>query len=210
MNHFETHLYTYAIALSQGNKITPENLQGMREKAIWNGHSEDNCRFVEVHNQAYIKDGTLSWEKVSDQAPNHNRVHMICKKCGSQDVRKDAYAEWCPDNGDWVLHSTYDHCICEWCENESDLQEINEATQLEIQVFGMVKDGTEDRQATAGETPDSYAVLVATTPLESGYIVTFAEHDGLAYIPARRVLSTLTLAYPFAPVTMHNCHKGAV
>ena len=32
--HWETHLYTYAVALSQGAAILPVNLAGMRAKAI--------------------------------------------------------------------------------------------------------------------------------------------------------------------------------
>lgn len=33
-NHWDTHLYTYAVALTQGDKIRPENLEGMRGKAV--------------------------------------------------------------------------------------------------------------------------------------------------------------------------------
>lgn len=32
--HWETHLYTYAVALTQGTAIRPENLEGMKKKAV--------------------------------------------------------------------------------------------------------------------------------------------------------------------------------
>ena len=59
MNHWETHLYTFAVALTQGEKIKPENLQGVRDKAIRHGHTEAECVFVEQNAQLYIAKGIL-------------------------------------------------------------------------------------------------------------------------------------------------------
>lgn len=55
--HWETHLYTYAVALQQGDKIRPENLAGMRSKALAHGHTEGECQSVAVDPVHYIRTG---------------------------------------------------------------------------------------------------------------------------------------------------------
>lgn len=55
--HWETHLYTFAVALTQGAAIKPENLKGMRAKAIRKGHTEGECQIVEADPLAYVRDG---------------------------------------------------------------------------------------------------------------------------------------------------------
>ena len=57
MNHWETHLYTYAVMLTQGDKIRPENLAGVRKKALRFGHTERECCAVERNAQRYISTG---------------------------------------------------------------------------------------------------------------------------------------------------------
>lgn len=57
MKHWESHLYTYAVALTQGAAITPENLTGMKNRAKSNGHTEEECRAVEAEPQKFIQDG---------------------------------------------------------------------------------------------------------------------------------------------------------
>lgn len=59
-NYWETHLYTYAVVLTQGDNIKPENLAGMRRKAINNGHTEAECIFVQENTKLYITNGTLN------------------------------------------------------------------------------------------------------------------------------------------------------
>ena len=58
MNHWETHLYTYAVMLAQGDKIKPRNLAGVRAKAMRHGHTEAECMAVETDPQNYIKTGS--------------------------------------------------------------------------------------------------------------------------------------------------------
>jgi phage terminase large subunit GpA-like protein len=41
-----------------------------------------------------------------------------CPHCGSPDLLRDAWASWCPNEQDWVLHSTYDTYYCEHCACE--------------------------------------------------------------------------------------------
>lgn len=57
--HWETHLYTYAVALTHGAKIAPENLAGMRAKAVAHGHTEGECQLVEKNTELYIRTGQL-------------------------------------------------------------------------------------------------------------------------------------------------------
>lgn len=45
-------------------------------------------------------------------------IEMYCPKCGSTEIRKDAFAEWDPEKQDWVLHSVYDQTICDNCGEE--------------------------------------------------------------------------------------------
>lgn len=59
MKHYETHLYTYAIALTQGSAIRPDNLAGMRAKAIAKGHTEGECLCVERNPSHYIRTGAF-------------------------------------------------------------------------------------------------------------------------------------------------------
>lgn len=134
-----------------------------------------------------------------------NRTHMICSTCGSTDVRTDAFGAWDADAGEWVLHSFYDDKSCENCETGITLLEINEATQLEIQAFGMVPDGDGSRLATDHETPEYFSVLLSTTPLENGNILTLEEHDDLSSEEAASVLAALVVEYPAAPVSTNNC-----
>lgn len=46
---------------------------------------------------------------------------MTCNHCGGTDILKDAYAEW--DGEKWVLHSVYDHTICDTCGGETSVTE---------------------------------------------------------------------------------------
>lgn len=65
--------------------------------------------------------------------PKAKRVYMRCESCGSEDVRKDAFAEWKAAAGAWVLAETYDACHCNACEGEAKLEEIDAATHADLQ-----------------------------------------------------------------------------
>ena len=265
MNHWETHLYGFAVALTQGEKIKPENLQGMRDKAIRHGHTELECLFVEQNTQLYIAKGISNHEDdrenvavtaqffyncpsnesiegqkdmvhhdllrlldadsttgvacscvsvqslSSDKAQYQRaRTHMICATCGSTDVRADAYAEWDTDAGQWVLHSTYDEKHCENCEISTSLLEVDEATQIEIQAFGMVNVEDGSRLAEDNETPDFFDVMVTTTPFDSGVIFTLEEHENMTAKEAAKTLAGTVAAYPRASISSVNCDLGAV
>lgn len=49
-----------------------------------------------------------------------SKIHIICGRCGGENISKDAVAEWCPDSQAWVLKSTQDFESCDDCEAEGD------------------------------------------------------------------------------------------
>ena len=48
------------------------------------------------------------------------REQPTCNKCGSTNLRKDAFAEWDNKTRDWVLHSVYDFTVCDDCGEEDN------------------------------------------------------------------------------------------
>ncbi len=46
------------------------------------------------------------------------RLTKVCEKCGSEEVRLDAWASWDEIEQQWALHATYDAAWCESCEGE--------------------------------------------------------------------------------------------
>lgn len=41
------------------------------------------------------------------------KVKMVCERCGSEEVLRDAWAEWDVDEQEWVLQNVFDHAVCE-------------------------------------------------------------------------------------------------
>lgn len=52
------------------------------------------------------------------------KIKIVCGTCGSDNVRRDAWAEWCCDTQDWVLGTVFDQGHCEACEGEASLDEV--------------------------------------------------------------------------------------
>lgn len=46
----------------------------------------------------------------------------FCIACGSENVLKDAYAEWDNEKQKWVLFHTYDDSYCQDCDSEDILE----------------------------------------------------------------------------------------
>lgn len=61
-------------------------------------------------------------------------IKITCSTCGSDDVRRDAWAEWDIDLQKWVLGTVFDAGHCESCEGESRLVE----EELEESLFTLV------------------------------------------------------------------------
>lgn len=51
-----------------------------------------------------------------------NKVKKVCNYCGSDDVRKDAWAKWDEDKQEWVLADIYDHEYCMTCDDETGIE----------------------------------------------------------------------------------------
>lgn len=53
------------------------------------------------------------------------RTKMICQRCGSEDVRHDAWAEWDFDHQEWTLAETFDYAHCNNCDGECTIDAVD-------------------------------------------------------------------------------------
>lgn len=134
-----------------------------------------------------------------------SRTHVICATCGSENVRADAYASWDADTGEWILHSIYDEKICEVCETSTSLLEVDEATGLEVQAFGMIYCDDGARLVQGREQPEFYDLIVKTLAVAGGEILTLHEFDDMNRPEVEKCLADMAMLYPSAPV---NCFFG--
>jgi hypothetical protein len=54
----------------------------------------------------------------------HSMLQIVCGCCGSNQTRRDAWAEWDVAKQDWVLGNVFDDGACENCEDTSSLEEV--------------------------------------------------------------------------------------
>ena len=52
------------------------------------------------------------------------KIKIICSHCGSDDVRRDAYAAWDVGSQEWELAAVFDQGYCEDCGGEATLDEV--------------------------------------------------------------------------------------
>lgn len=52
------------------------------------------------------------------------KLRIVCEKCGSTRVTRDAWAEWDEAGQDWVLGAVYDYAFCHRCEAETHIEEL--------------------------------------------------------------------------------------
>jgi hypothetical protein len=52
------------------------------------------------------------------------RIAIVCGTCGSDDVSRDAWANWDTREQQWVLGSVFDYAHCHKCDCESRLIEV--------------------------------------------------------------------------------------
>jgi hypothetical protein len=50
-------------------------------------------------------------------------IKLVCEKCGSEDVSRDASARWCETTQKWELSAVYDQAFCDAC-GECSLKEV--------------------------------------------------------------------------------------
>lgn len=129
-------------------------------------------------------------------------THIICSACGSSDVYADATARWNANKSEWVLGAVLDDRYCDQCGAEANLIEVDEAEGLEIQVSGMIADGDNSfRLVEDHETPAFFDVMVRTTSLEGGNILTLHEFDDLTRQEADKVLNDLLFIFRTTPIS---------
>lgn len=52
------------------------------------------------------------------------RIAIICGTCGSDEVSRDAWANWNIRQQEWVLGDVFDYGHCHRCDSESRLIEV--------------------------------------------------------------------------------------
>lgn len=180
--------------------------EGLNPQAQRDGIEADIGRLYDADSTTGVECTGFELEAV--RRPPTSRLHFICAGCGSPDVLTDAYGEWDAKAGVWVLHSVYDEKTCETCGSGIGLIEVDEATELEIQAFGMVNDADGARQAQPGETPAFYDVMVTTHQSDVGDIHTLCEMDDLTREGVETAVAVLQKSYPLAPITYHFREAG--
>lgn len=52
------------------------------------------------------------------------RIAIVCKYCGSDDVSRDAWADWDTREQQWVLRTAFDYAHCHRCDRKTSLVEV--------------------------------------------------------------------------------------
>ena len=60
-------------------------------------------------------------------AEDDKRYAMICRACGSDEVSRDAWADWDTGKQEWVLRCAFDAGFCHRCGCASRLIEVEVA-----------------------------------------------------------------------------------
>jgi hypothetical protein len=45
---------------------------------------------------------------------------IVCSHCGSENIKRDAWATWNVDTQEWDLDDVFDSCFCEDCTSTSN------------------------------------------------------------------------------------------
>jgi hypothetical protein len=57
-------------------------------------------------------------------ANDSKRYAMVCNVCGSDEVSRDAWANWDAKAQDWVLGAVFDYAHCHKCDGETSIIEV--------------------------------------------------------------------------------------
>lgn len=49
------------------------------------------------------------------------RIAIVCDTCGTDDVSRDAWADWNTRDQQWVLRTAFDYAHCHRCDGETRL-----------------------------------------------------------------------------------------
>lgn len=55
---------------------------------------------------------------------DNKRIAIVCGTCGSNDVSRDAWANWSVETQDWELGAVFDYGHCHKCSGETRLIEV--------------------------------------------------------------------------------------
>ena len=55
------------------------------------------------------------------EARQRSKIKKVCKRCGGENVRKDAWASWNEEFQEWKLAEVYDNEYCNDCEGETTI-----------------------------------------------------------------------------------------
>ncbi len=61
--------------------------------------------------------------KIESTQHHQHAVQKVCTKCGSTDVRLDAWAVWNTDTQQWELEQTFDQAYCNGCEGDTSIED---------------------------------------------------------------------------------------
>lgn len=52
------------------------------------------------------------------------KIKMVCGTCGSENVKRDAWAVWDEAEQKWVLGPVFDDAFCDDCDRETEIKEV--------------------------------------------------------------------------------------
>jgi hypothetical protein len=55
------------------------------------------------------------------------KVKLVCPKCGSEDISRDASAHWSVETQSWEISGVFDDMSCNYCDAE-----FNEAEEIAV------------------------------------------------------------------------------
>jgi hypothetical protein len=50
------------------------------------------------------------------------KVRMVCEDCGSEEVSRDAWADWNVKTQDWELGAVFDYAYCHRCQGDARIE----------------------------------------------------------------------------------------
>ena len=66
------------------------------------------------------------------------KIVHVCGLCGSQNVRRDAFAEWDEERQEWSLSRTFDEAFCSDCDETVRLKKRNAQTGAALSILDLI------------------------------------------------------------------------
>lgn len=81
------------------------------------------------------------------------KFKMVCRRCGSNRVLRDAWAEWSIEHQVWELQNVFDHAVCEsrTCDGNETSIDMVEITQGEDDAGTAENQGTDQASSSREE-----------------------------------------------------------